>query len=54
MDKHVWKTHREKPKKFEDALVNIFNIGNSYFNGYTNQKETAKVIANEINSVINN
>ena len=54
MAKHVWKTHREKPKKFEDALVNIFNIGNSYFNGYINRKETARVIANEINSVINN
>lgn len=54
MTKHVWKTHRENPKKFEDALVNIFNIGNSYFNGYTNQKETARVIADELSSVTNN
>lgn len=54
MAKHVWKTHREKPKKFEDALVNIFNIGNSYFNGYTSRKATAKAIAAELSSVTNN
>lgn len=50
MTKHVWKTHREKPKKFEDALVNIFNIGSSYFNGHTNQKETARAIFKEISN----
>lgn len=56
MNKHIWKAHKNKTKnkKFDDALVNIFNIGNSYFNGYTNKKETARVIANEINSVTNN
>lgn len=50
MTKHIWKTHREKPKKFEDALVSIFNIGNSYFNGYTNEKETARAICKEISN----
>lgn len=56
MTKHIWKTHKnkEKNKKFDDTLVNIFNIGNSYFKGHTNKKETARVIAAELSSVTNN
>ena len=50
MAKHVWKTHREQPKKFEDVLVNIFNISSSFFNGHTNQKETARAICKEISN----
>lgn len=56
MTKHIWKTHKNKAKnkKFDDVLVNIFNIGNSYFNGYTSRKATAKAIAAELSSVTNN
>ena len=52
MTKHIWKTHKAKDKAkkktqdnaFDNVLVNIFNIGNGYFKGYTSQTETAKAI----------
>lgn len=52
MTKHIWKTHKNKAKnnKFDDTLVNIFNIGNSYFKGHTNQKEAAQAICKEISN----
>lgn len=58
MTKHVWKTHKAKDKAkkktkdnaFDNVLVNIFNIGNGYFKGYTSQTETAKAIYQEISS----
>ena len=61
MTKHVWKTHKAKDKAkkktqdnaFDNVLVNIFNIGNGYFKGYTSQKETAKAIYQEISNATN-
>ena len=58
MTKHVWKTHKTKDKAkkknkdnaFDNVLVNIFNIGNGYFKGYTSQTETAKAIYQEISN----